>query len=55
MYVIEVDSDMLSGTDKYFQIANAESGSTHGAVVAGMVTIIGPTRYQEATADTALT
>ncbi len=52
-YVIEVDSDMLSGTDKYFQIAQAEA--TGGAVVGGCFTIIGPGRYQESTTDTAIT
>ena len=52
-YVIEVDSDMLSGTDKYFQIAQAESSG--GAVVGGYFTLISGGRYQEATTDTALT
>lgn len=52
-YVIEVDSDMLSGTDKYFQIAQAESSG--GAVVGGYFTLISGVRYQEAFADTAVT
>ena len=52
-YVIEVDSDMLDGTDKYFQIAQAESSA--GNVMGGYFTIIGPGRYQEAIADTAIT
>lgn len=52
VYVIEVDSSMLSGTDKYVGIEITES--TNAAVMGGGFAIIGPSRYQEATMDSAI-
>ena len=51
-YVIEINSDELSGTDKYVSLEVAES--TNAPVAGGAFAIIGPSRYQEKTMDSAI-